>query len=309
MPFSRWTQLNDWLRAFIIALGILILIHLFVARWVTVQSTSMYATLLPGDLLLLERWPAWTGGFKQGDIVVFRDPLKDRMSRYERPLLVKRLAGMPGDVLELRNGDLFINGAYHPAPDHATSAYLLRMLPDHSPDSLLRAISLPRSMIQPGRQFLEIPLNESLAEQLERLPEVVSAAPMSAATGTPGHIFPFSPNFPWNGDDFGPLRIPAKGDTIEITMASFPLYDRLLSRYEGRKLEASGNQLLLEGQPLERYVVGQNYYFMLGDSRHHSADSRYWGFVPQDHLVGRATLLLLSKGEQGMRNGRAFQRL
>ena len=86
----RWAALNEWLRSFILALLILVFVHLFVVRFVSVQSTSMFATLRPGDLLLVQRWPVWTG-FDHGDIVVFRDPLRDALPRRQRPLLVSRV--------------------------------------------------------------------------------------------------------------------------------------------------------------------------------------------------------------------------
>jgi signal peptidase I len=298
----RWRSINEWLRAFVLAVLLLAFVHLFLLRWVTVHSTSMYATLLPGDLVLVQRWPVWTG-FERGDVVVFRDPLKDREPKVKRPLLVKRIAGMPGDTVELRAGVLWVNGVRQEPPATATWSHLLRMRGDHAPDSLMRLIGLPMSLVQQGRRFLEIPLNRALADSLEQLPEVVSAEAMSLASGAPRHIFPFSERFRWNGDNYGPIIVPAKGDTLRITTAELPLYDRLLSIYEDRTITMDRNTILIDGEPLGEHVVDQDYYFVLGDSRHHSADSRYWGFLPGDHLVGRARYVVLSKGETGIMGG------
>lgn len=293
---------NEWLRALLLALLLLLFVHLFVLRWVSVQSTSMYATLLPDDLVLVQRWPIWTG-LERADIVVFRDPLKDREPVGQRPLLVKRIAGMPGDIIELRAGVLWVNGKAQTPPPSATWSYLLRLQGKHRPDSIMEMLGLPMNTLIPGRRFVEIPLNPALADSVEHDPRVVSAEPMSLAKGSPRHIFPFSQQYNWNGDNYGPLRIPAKGDTLRIDSDVLPLYDRLLSIYEGRSITMEGNMLLLDEQPLKEYVVQQNYYFVLGDSRHYSADSRYWGFLPQDHLVGRAALIVLSKGESGFLKG------
>jgi signal peptidase I len=167
----------------------------------------------------------------------------------------------------------------------------------------MRLIGLPMSLVQQGRRFLEIPLNRALADSLEQLPEVVSAEAMSLASGAPRHIFPFSERFRWNGDNYGPIIVPAKGDTLRITTAELPLYDRLLSIYEDRTITMDRNTILIDGEPLGEHVVDQDYYFVLGDSRHHSADSRYWGFLPGDHLVGRARYVVLSKGETGIMGG------
>jgi len=298
----RWRSLNEWLRAFILAVLLLVFVHLFLLRWVTVHSTSMYATLLPGDLVLVQRWPIWTG-FERGDIAVFRDPLKDREAKSNRPLLVKRIVAMPGDTLELRVGVLWVNGVRQQAPSTATWSYLVRMRGEHSADSLMELVRLPKSLLIPGRRFLEIPLNQRLADSLEQLPSVVSAEAMSMASGAPRHIFPFSQQYLWNGDNYGPIVIPAKGDTLRIDINNLPLYDRILSIYEGHTLSVDRNILLIDGTPLKSYVVERNYYFVLGDSRHHSSDSRYWGFLPDDHLVGRASRVVLTKGGDGLLNG------
>lgn len=303
-----WVRLNDWLRAFLVALVILVLIHVFVFRWVTVKSTSMYATLLPDDLVMVFRWPIWTG-FEQGDIAVFRDPLEDNLPRNQRSLLVKRIAALAGDTLEIQDGRILVNGIERIDPARSTHAFLVRLKEGHGPEEVLERTGLPASMVQPGRSLLELPLNRALADELERLPSVVSAEAMSLARGAPRHIFPFSQRYPWNSDRFGPIVVPARGDTLRITIDDLPLYDRIISKYEGHELSLNGNTLLIDGAPLDRYVVEQDYYFVLGDSRHHSADSRYWGFVPEDHLVGRAGGVLLARALPGLRNGAIWEGL
>lgn len=299
---------NEWLKAFVLALLVLLFVHAFVVRWVIVESTSMFATLKPGDLVLIQRWPLWTG-LSRGDIVVFRDPLKDDVSMARRPLLVKRIAGMPGDRVELKHAELMVNGRTQPNTVHATQAYLVRLRDEHFADSLLIHLGLPTRMKQPGRSFMELPLNEELADQVVRLPYVISADKLGLARGSKRHIFPFSPRYPWNGDDYGPIRVPRQGDTLHINVDNLPLYDRLISHYEGHRLGVDKDKLTIDGAPLTEYVVQQDYYFVLGDSRHHSADSRYWGFVPADHLTGRASLLLWGNGIGGARSGRDWSSL
>ena len=281
---------DDWVKAFVVALLLLLVLHLFVIRLVVVESTSMFATLKPGDPLVVQRWPVWTG-LSRNDMVVFRDPLKDDLPMMQRPLLVKRIAGMPGDRVELRRGTLFVNGAEVPNAPQGTQAYLVRLRNAQQADSLLREIGLPRGLRQPGRAFVEVPLNKELAERVKELPYVISADAMGLARGPQRHIFPFSPRYPWNGDDYGPIVVPRQGDTLRITVDNLPLYDRLISHYEGHVLEVDHSELRIDGRPLEHYVVEQDHYFVLGDSRHNSADSRYWGFVPADHIIGRAILL------------------
>ncbi|MBL7963445.1 MAG: signal peptidase I [Flavobacteriales bacterium] len=282
---------NEWFRAGGLAVAILLLNHLFILRFVRVESTSMFATLLPGDLMGVTRWATWTG-LRSGDIAVFRDPLQDDRSRWQRQLLVKRVAGAPGDRVELRKGRLFVNDKEVLTPT-ATWSHLVRLRSDTSPTLVHRALGLPP--IPTGRSFIEAPLNDSLRRQVAALTGVGTVEPMGMAGGTPRHIFPFSPNYPWNGDTYGPIRVPRKGDTLKVTMANLPLYDRLLSHYEGHALAHAGNVLLIDDQPGGTVVLDQDYYFVLGDSRHFSADSRYWGFVPADHVVGRADFVVVGK--------------
>lgn len=301
---ARWRRLNDWLKAFVVALVALLLVHFFVLRWVTVRSTSMYATLLPGDVVGVTRWNTWAG-FEHGDIAVFRDPIQDDRAMGARQLLVKRIVGLPGDKVELRDGRLFVNGEPVADPPGATRSYLVRLKKGSDPADLLHSLDLPPDFLLPGRTTIELPLNPALAKAVGARPDVAGTEPLRGASGAPRHIFPYSPYAPWNSDDYGPVTVPAKGDTVRINAATIPLYDRLIARYEGNKLEAVKNDLYINGEKAEEYVIRQDYYFVLGDSRHYSADSRYWGFVPADHLVGRAAFVLLgTAGDGHAREGR-----
>src|SRR5690606_4242616 len=153
-----------------------------------------------------------------------------------RPLLMKRIAGMPGDLLELRGGDLYINGDPIDLPTHATWSHLLQMETGISPDSLLGTLEIPPGMVA-GNDRYEVPLNDTLASLLKRSASVKNVKASSTKASAP--LFPFSPNFPWTGRDLGPLRIPAKGDTISITPYNLPLFDRLIGIYEGHRLSRS----------------------------------------------------------------------
>lgn len=283
---------NDWFRAFVLALVALLLLHLFVFRFVSVESTSMFATLRPGDLLLVQRWPKWTG-LDRGDIVVFRDPLQDRVARFRRALMVKRVMAVPGDELEIRQGVVYLNGLRVPEPSGVSHGHLVRMKEGTSAHGLLSRLGWPAELAHSDGVNLELPLSRTLAAELRNDSAVTSVEPMSLASGARRHIFPFSPRYPWNGDDYGPVTVPGKGDTLWINVDNLPLYDRVISAYEGHRLGAVGGALTLDDQPLTAYVVEQDYYFVLGDSRHFSADSRYWGFLPADHVVGRGSTVLI----------------
>lgn len=306
---ERWRALIEWIRAFLLAVLMLAVLHVFVLRWVLVESVSMYATLRPGDLLLIQRWPVWTG-FTRGDVVVFRDPLKNDVAMARRPLLVKRIVGMPGDVVELRRGKLLVNNK--PVQFEGavlTFNYLVRLRKASDAHLLLDQLGLPPELAQPGRSMVEIPLDDQLAQVVRKLSYVISAEEMGPAVGAPRHIFPFSPRYGWNSDNFGPLIIPRKGDTVALNVRDLPMYDRVISVYDGHRLGVTRDTILVDGKAQNRYGFEQDYYFVLGDSRNRSADSRYWGFVPEDHLTGRASMILWGNGVEGQSSGRDWKAL
>ena len=107
-------------------------------------------------------------------------------------------------------------------------------------------------------------------------------------------IFPHDPRYTWNKDNFGPLVIPQKGVTVELNDSTIVLYDKIIRNYELNDLKVADGKIYINGKVATSYTFQQNYYFMMGDNRHNSADSRYWGFVPEDHIVGKPVLVWLS---------------
>jgi signal peptidase I len=138
-------------------------------------------------------------------------------------------------------------------------------------------------------------LTSEMVASLENRSSIDSVVRILDAPGEPGYnIFPQDPRYPWNYDQLGPIYIPAKGDVVALTPETFPLYRKIIRDYEHNTASVSGNQVLVNGAPAKTYTFKQDYYWMMGDNRDHSEDSRAWGYVPEDHIVGKPVFIWMS---------------
>lgn len=250
-------------------------------------------------------------GFPNGDTVLTKAPVEDyhAVVRYMgreaavkalgpvivRPMdkkdhYVKRCVAVAGDTLEVRDGLVWVNGEQQTVWPGVQLSYRVvttgRELNPKVVDKLgLNLGELRFSSSLPG--YPELPLTAEMLEKVKELKNVVSVEPVLQTEASDWReFFPFSPLYSWSRDSFGPLWIPRKGATVEITPENIPLYERLIRDYEHSDVQAA----LAAGS----YTFQQDYYFMMGDNRHNSLDSRYWGFVPEDHVVGRPAVIWLS---------------
>ncbi|WP_438945105.1 signal peptidase I, partial [Sediminibacterium sp.] len=143
------------------------------------------------------------------------------------------------------------------------------------------------------------------AEKVKKYPGVVSV--VKYVDTNVGMFFPNDEaNFPWTLDNYGPLTIPQKGKAIALAPNNIALYRRLITVYEQNTLEEKNGQYIINGQITNQYIPKYNYYWMMGDNRHRSQDSRFWGFVPETHIVGKASLIWFS-WNKGPRWNRIFK--
>ncbi|HET7118159.1 MAG TPA: signal peptidase I, partial [Hanamia sp.] len=146
--------------------------------------------------------------------------------------------------------------------------------------------------------------------QLKMFPAVKDIQPAPLQEWDKGiYLFPYEADNGWTVDDYGPIWIPKKGATITLNPENLRRYERCIVTYEGNKFEQKDGQYFINGKPTTTYTFKMDYYWMMGDNRHNSLDSRYWGFVPEDHIVGKASLIWFSYGTNGIRWSRIFQRI
>jgi signal peptidase I len=251
---------------------------------------------------------------ERNDIVVFNQPADTLLNmndfnpdrNYYKPIdkktnLVKRCVGVAGDTLEIRNGYVFINGKQNKLPprSHLQFSYDITFKRDLQPARIYDI--LKKYDITDGLRYgstegsYGIPAaTDEAVEQLRVHPEVASIVPVKRTPGERDDIFPRDPNYNWNVDNFGPLWIPKAGATVNLTTENISLYKRAIGEYEGHKVITRGNQIFIDDQPATSYTFKQDYYWMMGDNRHNSIDSRYWGFVPNDHIFGKPVFIWMS---------------
>jgi signal peptidase I len=244
---------------------------------------------------------------KNGDVVVFGHPLWGKRDNF----FVKRCIGLPGDTLEIRNGEVNLNRKVFSEPEYVKNQYTVWYNNSTVLYKLADSLSLNITGLygQREKQEVELPINRLNKEQLIRKACIDSIRIKSVENDSSKWVwvYPKNEELVWTIDNFGPLVIPKKGMTINLTYSNFLVYQQTINRLEKEKIEEKDGIFYLNGQPKSTYVFKQNYYFMMGDNRGNSMDSRYWGFVPEENVVGKATLILLSSDWNGFRWNRMLK--
>ncbi|MBF9142242.1 signal peptidase I [Hymenobacter properus] len=355
-PKQPKTKTREWADSLIFAIVAATLIRWATFEAYTIPSPSMENSLLVGDYLFVSKLhygpitpqtplqvplthqTIWGTGLqsyseliqlptyrlpgfseiKRNDVVVFHVPHETQYPADLRTNYIKRCVAVAGDTLEIRNGQVFLNGKPGENVPGLQTDYLMQI--DNPNDEVANALraqgvvdyTMPGGLPQPvgngdkpGSFIYKISCTKAAADYFRKQP-YVKAIEVYQPPVPP--LFPDKADFTnsdatsitprkWNLDNYGPLPIPKKGQTIALTPANAAIYYKIVARYEHNAGITWNNQdgmIYQNGKPLTSYTVKQNYYMMMGDNRHNSEDSRFWGFVPADHVVGKAVLIWLS---------------
>lgn len=259
----------------------------------------------------------------------------DRRENY-----VKRCVGLPGQTLQIKNKVVYLNGKPNKEPENVEYTYMVKfnnvtaadLLSERFDDtrkelgissediqslSRLHGYDMEHGMVL-SKAALQydgyMPLTKRAAAEMKKRGIVKAIRPVTDKDIYSGANYPLNSDLgwkTWTRDNYGPIWIPAKGKSINLTLANLPIYERCIKVYEGNNLQVKQGKIYINGKVAKSYTFKLDYYWMQGDNRHNSADSRYWGFVPEDHIVGKPLFIWWSsdpdrRGLGGIRWNRLF---
>ena len=229
----------------------------------------------------------------------------DRRENY-----VKRCVGLPGQTLQIKNRIVYLNGKANKEPDNVQYSYYMK-LKGQLPDGLIDQLGITVEDIQSLNTSGCMPMTKHTYEVLKSRKDIVADIHLNTDAYT-GDLYPLNAVTGWTRDNYGPIWIPKKGSTIILNMRNIAIYERPIRVYEGNQLDVKNGKIYINGKQTNKYTFKMDYYWMMGDNRHNSADSRYWGFVPEDHIVGKPIFIWWSHspdhpGFNGIRWNRLFK--
>ncbi|MEX0965907.1 MAG: signal peptidase I [Bacteroidia bacterium] len=349
-PGGKRSEAREWADAIIFALIAATVIRWFLIEAFTIPSSSMEKSLLIGDFLFVSKvhygpripntplsfplvhntLPVFgtksyiellqlpynrLPGFRdveRMEAVVFNYPREDGRPVDKKDNYIKRCVGIPGDSLSIVDQMIHIDGVALPQPEESQFTFEVVTEQPIFNKRMLRKYDITEYQALNSTNY-QIKMTEVAAAEIAAIPVVKDVKKIVLPKGfKQPEIYPFEPELQWNIDNYGPVYLPRKGDRIAMTVHNYHVYERPIKVYEDNpSLELRDSIVYLNGQPLEEYEFKMGYYWMMGDNRHNSLDSRMWGFVPENHIVGKPLFIWMSWDTDGgglskIRWGRLF---
>ena len=229
----------------------------------------------------------------------------DRRENY-----VKRCVGLPGQTLQIKDRVVYLDGKANKEPDNVQYTYYVKLKGELS-DALMKDLGISMEDLISLNQNGYMPLTQRAKNELSKRKDLVESIRLNTEAVV-GDLYPLNARTGWTRDNYGPIWIPQKGKTIALNMQNIAVYERPIKTYEGHDLQVKDNKIFIDGKEVKEYTFAMDYYWMMGDNRHNSADSRYWGFVPEDHIVGKPIFIWWSSdpdrgGFKGIRWNRLYR--
>jgi len=229
----------------------------------------------------------------------------DRRENY-----VKRCVGLPGQTLQIKDHIIYLDGKANKEPDNVQYTYRVK-LRQRLDDDIMKNLGITMEDLTSLNTSGYMPMTKYAVEELSKRKDLVESIELNTEASDLD-IYPLNGNLHWTRDNYGPIWIPKKGESIELTLENLPIYERPIRTYEGNELEVKDGKIYINGKVATKYTFKLDYYWMMGDNRHNSLDSRYWGFVPEDHIVGKPIFIWWSSdpdrhGFSGIRWNRLFR--
>jgi len=338
--FKRFGKLK-WMVTVLSLFGIFIVaisMRIFLIEIYSIPSGSMEGTLVPGDKILVNKlsygprlpnspyeipwinlvWYLQANAstntdsvywdycrlkginkIKNGDVIVFNHPLWGKKDNF----FIKRCIAVPGDILEIKDAEVIISGKISVDQEKVKNIYNIWFNNYEQLCKLSDSLNLDYGSIynKSAENLLTLPLIKAQKSILQEHACIDSIKVHVSETDSSQWVYPEDKEFAWTIDNYGPIKIPYQGMTIDLNHRNFLLYQRTINSLEGVVLKEKDGDFYRDNLVVTTYAFKNNYYFMMGDNRNNSSDSRIWGFVPEDKIVGKASVILFSYNLEGFK--------